>query len=260
MYHIFFIHYSVNGHSGCVHVLVTVNSAAMNTAVHVSFQHRWPCMRGDQARWCPVFPEAAPLTPGRGGGAWNEKAFCSKGTFLYKTVIHLWGPLLMPPQEVWKLAERVEGLCGAHPRWGTQTSACGGCPSQETVTHGGTPDLLPQWPSFLGDCHPWGDPWPLHGARPSRETVTHGGTPDLLPQWPSFLGDCHPRGNPRPLPAVAVHPRWLSRLRMSGWEARRGSRAGLSDQSLVLQWEALIVKERVGWFTRIGLKRTHRHT
>ena len=38
MYHIFFIHYSVNGHLGCVHVLVTVNNAAMNTAVHVSFQ------------------------------------------------------------------------------------------------------------------------------------------------------------------------------------------------------------------------------
>ena len=30
MYHIFFIHFSVNGHLGCCHVLDTVNSAAMN--------------------------------------------------------------------------------------------------------------------------------------------------------------------------------------------------------------------------------------
>ena len=40
MYHIFFIHSSVNGHIGCFHVLATVNSAAVNTGVHVSFQIR----------------------------------------------------------------------------------------------------------------------------------------------------------------------------------------------------------------------------
>ena len=38
MYHIFFTHSSVDGHLGCFHVLVTVNSAAMDTGVNVAFQ------------------------------------------------------------------------------------------------------------------------------------------------------------------------------------------------------------------------------
>ena len=40
MYHIFFIYSSVNGHLGCFHVLTIINSAAMKTRVHVSFQIR----------------------------------------------------------------------------------------------------------------------------------------------------------------------------------------------------------------------------
>ena len=37
MYHNFFIYSSVDRHLGCFHVLAIVNSAAMNTGIHVSF-------------------------------------------------------------------------------------------------------------------------------------------------------------------------------------------------------------------------------
>ena len=36
MYQDFFIHSSVDGHLGCFHVLVLVNSAVMNSGIHVS--------------------------------------------------------------------------------------------------------------------------------------------------------------------------------------------------------------------------------
>ena len=38
MYHVFFIHVSVDGHSGCFHVMATINSATVNTGMYVSFR------------------------------------------------------------------------------------------------------------------------------------------------------------------------------------------------------------------------------
>ena len=38
MYHIFFIHSSVDRHLGCFHVLAIVSGAAMNIGVRVSFR------------------------------------------------------------------------------------------------------------------------------------------------------------------------------------------------------------------------------
>ena len=51
MYHNFLIHLSADGHLGCFHVLATINSAVMNTGVHVSlnsgflsvYAQNWDC-------------------------------------------------------------------------------------------------------------------------------------------------------------------------------------------------------------------------
>ena len=52
MYHSFLIHSSADGHLGCFHVLGIINSAVMNTGIHVSlsdlvssvlYAQEWDC-------------------------------------------------------------------------------------------------------------------------------------------------------------------------------------------------------------------------
>ena len=47
MYHIFFIHSSVDGHLGGFHILAIVNNSVMNIGVHVSFQIGYICRSGN---------------------------------------------------------------------------------------------------------------------------------------------------------------------------------------------------------------------
>ena len=37
VYHIFFIHFSIDGHLDCVYILTIVNNAVINIGVHISF-------------------------------------------------------------------------------------------------------------------------------------------------------------------------------------------------------------------------------
>ena len=74
MYHIFFIHSSVDKHLGCFHVLAIVHSAVMNTEVYVFFFFFFceaPLSRSvfhgtekqNQASFCPSAPREVSVLP-----------------------------------------------------------------------------------------------------------------------------------------------------------------------------------------------------
>ena len=58
MYHTFLVHCFIEGHTGCLHVLATVNSAAMNFGVHVTF----PILVSSES-----MPSSGTVTTQRGG-------------------------------------------------------------------------------------------------------------------------------------------------------------------------------------------------
>ena len=51
MCHIFFISSSIDGHLGCFHVLVIVNSAAVNVGVHVGYIFELWFSQGISQEW-----------------------------------------------------------------------------------------------------------------------------------------------------------------------------------------------------------------
>ena len=72
--HIFFIHSSVNGHSGCLHVLAIVHSGTINMGVHVSF-------------WIMVFSRNMPRR--RTAGSYGSSCFLRNlHTVLYSGCTH----------------------------------------------------------------------------------------------------------------------------------------------------------------------------
>ena len=57
MCRVFFMHPSVDGYSGCFHVLATVSTAALNTGVHVSKRIKCykniPIIEHAEYKWSP---------------------------------------------------------------------------------------------------------------------------------------------------------------------------------------------------------------
>ena len=51
MYHSLLVHSSADGHLGCLHVLAIINSAAMNTGVHVCVSFRYGFLSVYAQKW-----------------------------------------------------------------------------------------------------------------------------------------------------------------------------------------------------------------
>ena len=64
MYHIFFIHSSVDGHLGCFQVLATVSSVAMNIGVQMAFHFYLLYSRGKLHSFVPQVFSDDPLGAG----------------------------------------------------------------------------------------------------------------------------------------------------------------------------------------------------
>ena len=84
MYHIFFIHSSVDRHLGCFHVFAIVNSAAVNIGVHVSF-------------WITVF--SGYMSRSRIAGSYGNSIFSSL-RILYLFLYYKWKQRKVPASQI----------------------------------------------------------------------------------------------------------------------------------------------------------------
>ena len=100
MYHIFFIHSSVDGHLGCFHVLANVNIAALKSGAHGSFRivvfsGYMPStgIAGSYGRFTPSFLRNFPTAFHNGYVSLHSHQQCRKFPFLHilYSIYSLWG-------------------------------------------------------------------------------------------------------------------------------------------------------------------------